>query len=200
LVPFGIEHPVRGSHPGFVDSFARWLQALHGHRPHFVFPNVWRTKGEVIRGLHERNALRGWQSTRSCSRSPRRLHPDHAGSASHCGVCSGCLLRRQSLLAAGLLDREHASTYLFDVVRSARMPDFAKRSDREVGVYAVRGLDELAAFAGRPDLAQSLRAPHETAFDSLRSLLERHRQEWHTFVSHLPQGSWVRELVAERES
>jgi hypothetical protein len=205
LVPFGIEHPVRGSHPAFVDAFARWLEAIHGHRPRFIFPNVWRTKGEVLRGLYERNALHGWHTTRSCSRDPRRQHP--GTSASQCGVCAGCLFRRQSLLAAGLLDQEDSSTYLFDVVQSAEMTG-AKPSDREVGVYAVRDLEELAELAERPDalishareIGQALRISDDTAFDNLRSLVERHRKEWRSFVARLPRRSWVRELVTENES
>jgi hypothetical protein len=196
LVPFGVEHPSRGCHPAFVANLQELFSRLWGARPPFEFPHLWMTKGEVLRQLAMRGALEGWQRTRSCSRNVHRQHP--STNASQCGLCSACLFRRQSLMAAGLV--ESRGTYFVDVLHDAELPHDVHRADREAGVWAVVGLDELASAATRltdyqgpiTEIALALRCPQEEVASRLGRLLQQHTHEWRTLLDHVPAGSWVR--------
>jgi len=198
LVPFGIEPPVRGCHPAFVAKLRDVFVQLWGVAPRFELPHLWSTKGEALRELADRGGLDRWDRTHSCSRNIRRQHPETE--ATHCGVCSGCLFRRQSLLAAGLV--EPRGTYFVDVVRDAGLPTGAKRADREIGTYAVVGLAELAALSTRGDysahvleVAQARGLSEAETAPQFAHLLERHASEWHALLGSLPQNSWVRQLA-----
>jgi hypothetical protein len=199
LVPFGIEHPVYGSHPVFVDGLTSFLGALWGAAPAFVFPHLWLTKGAVVRELHEANQLAGWEATRSCSRGFRRQHPSAGGS--HCGLCTGCMFRRVSLLAAGL-GNETPGTYFEDVVSNADLSAHLKKSDREVGICAAIAMDELAACSTRgqakatqiAELANAIRQPMDATVSAVESLLAFHRAEWSAFLGQLPARSWIRSV------
>jgi 7-cyano-7-deazaguanine synthase in queuosine biosynthesis len=203
LVPFGIEQPVRGCHPTFVGRIADFLALLWGVRPPFEFPHLWLTKGESLRELAAANALAGWKSTHSCSRNIRRQHPSTA--ATHCGLCAGCLFRRQSILAAGL--DEDPAAYYSDAFREVELPSDAQRADREVATYAVISLDELAAVASRQadhgghvaELAASQGWARADVAAKLVRLLAAHAREWGSLVDALPAESWMRKILPSRE-
>lgn len=205
FVPFGTEPPLRGSHPAFVFSLQELFWRLWNVRPPFEFPHLWHTKGEVLSELVRRSGLTGWEVTRSCSRNIRRQHP--SSTATHCGLCSGCMYRRQSLLAAGLVEND--GTYFADVQRDSDLPTDARRADREVGYYTVVGLDELASMSTSVgqhsghvmEIAGVLRRPCEEVGSKVARLLWQHRDEWRALVDTLPAESWVRRVVlAGRES
>jgi hypothetical protein len=197
LVPFGIEQPVRGSHPAFLGGLSSFLGALWGTPPAFHFPHLWCTKGEVLADLFQAAALSGWEATRSCSRAHRRQHPWAAGS--HCGLCTGCLFRRVSLLSAGIAV-EQPGTYFEDVLCNTALSDHLKASDREVAICAVIAMDELASCAARLDvkrveiaeLASAMRQPESTTTANLQRLLVKHRDEWARFLIEVPANSWIR--------
>jgi 7-cyano-7-deazaguanine synthase in queuosine biosynthesis len=203
FVPFGIEQPVRGSHPSFVGKLQDFLMLLWGTRPPFEFPHLWLTKGEAVRQLSASGNLVDWDRTHSCSRNIRRQHPTTA--ATHCGLCSGCLFRRQSLLAAGL--REASSVYYTDVLRDADLPSDVQRADREVATYAVIDLDELAGAAPTAaqqgghiaELAGSLGRMRTEIAPKVSRLFAAHASEWRALVDALPAGSWMRKLLPSRE-
>jgi 7-cyano-7-deazaguanine synthase in queuosine biosynthesis len=202
FVPFGIEQPVRGAHPTFIHKIQDFLMLLWGACPPFEFPHLWLTKGEVVRELNESGWMTDWVRTHSCSRNVRRQHP--SSSATQCGLCSGCLFRRQSLLAAGLC--EEPSVYYADALRDAELPHDAQRSDREVATYAVVALDELAAAAPRAaeqrghvaELARSLGGARAEVASKVARLLAVHAREWSALVEVLPAESWVRRLLPSR--
>jgi len=202
FVPFGIEQPVSGCHPSFIKKLARFFEHLWGVPPPFELPHLWFTKGEVLADLRKCNALDGWQRTRSCSRNARRQHPQ--ASASHCGLCSGCMFRRQSLRAADLV--EDAGTYYADVFVDEALPAGAQPSDREVGTYAVVDLDELAGVAKKLpshrglvlETAKAVGRPSAEVETKVQRLFATHADEWRTFVGALPARSWLRDVVHEQ--
>jgi 7-cyano-7-deazaguanine synthase in queuosine biosynthesis len=203
FVPFGIEHPVRGSHPSFVGKLQDFLALLWGARPPFEFPHLWLTKGEAVRELGVSGSIVDWDRTHSCSRNIRRQHP--ATAATHCGLCAGCLFRRQTLLAAGL--REASSVYYTDVLRDAELPSDAKGADREVATYAVIDLDELAGAAPTAaeqgghiaELAGTLGRLRAEIAPRVARLFATHATEWRALVDALPARSWMRQLLPARE-
>ncbi len=203
FVPFGIEQPVSGCHPMFIKKLGAFFEHLWGVLPPFELPHLWVTKGEVLAELHARKALEGWQRTRSCSRNVRRQHPK--ASASHCGLCSGCMFRRQSLRAAGLV--EDAGTYYADVLVDADLPADAQPADREVGTYAAVDLDELAGVAAKLpnyrghvlETARSVGRPSAEVEAKLGRLFARHAEEWSGFVNAMPARSWLRQVVSSEQ-
>jgi 7-cyano-7-deazaguanine synthase in queuosine biosynthesis len=203
FVPFGIEQPVCGCHPMFIKKLGTFFEHLWGVLPPFELPHLWVTKGEVLAELRSREALEGWQRTHSCSRNIRRQHP--MASASHCGLCSGCMFRRQSLRAAGLA--EGAGTYYCDVLADADLPADAQPADREVGTYAAVNLDELARVAAKLsnyrghmlETARSVGRPSAEVETKLGRLFARHAEEWSAFVNAVPAGSWLRQVVTSEQ-
>lgn len=205
LIPYGNEHPYRGTHPGFTFRLRAMLKALwHQPVPEFEHPNIWKTKATLVReGVSTRNDGR-WRETRSCSRDIARtkglgVHPD----TRQCGVCGNCLLRRLSLEANGL----SGETYFWNDLKSATLEAVRRnvktsKLDREVATYAVLDLENLARAhytdqsatldLAAHEIAQGLGITVGSALKNLRKLLEDHRDEWDTFLETLPSASWVR--------
>lgn len=204
FVPFGIEQPVRGAHPAFVSKLQDFFMLLWGARPPFEFPHLWLTKGEALRELAAQGELLEWNRTHSCSRNIRRQHPTAA--ATHCGLCSGCLFRRQSLLVAGL--REDPCVYYADALTEPELPRDVQPADREVATYAVIALDELAAAAPHAaqqgghvvEIASSLGRSRAEVASRVARLLGAHASEWGSLVGALPANSWVRTLLSRERS
>jgi 7-cyano-7-deazaguanine synthase in queuosine biosynthesis len=204
-VPFADEWWLRGAHPGFVQRWASFLQLVLDRPVRFEQPQVWKTKGQVILNLRERELLRGWELTRSCSARPKDRYGRHG-----CGICGGCLLRAVAAHAAGL--RSTTQDNACDVY--AQEDSVCDRSGRErrmtlgeraLAVRAIDGMDELAGLGDSPD-GESIvdREAHLVGSSNpgairgrLRRLLETHRIEWNAFMSSLPKQSWVRDIVAQ---
>jgi 7-cyano-7-deazaguanine synthase in queuosine biosynthesis len=109
LAPVGNEAPDVRTHPTFTRRIATLLEAVLGIKLVFEHPSLWLTKGQTLLSLAGVNDDDAWSRTRSCARDARQLHFN--GSLLQCGVCASCLLRRQSLHAAGL--HEIGDTYLW---------------------------------------------------------------------------------------
>ncbi len=99
LVPVGLEASDVRAHPSFTKILETLLQAALGSEVRFEHPRLWFTKGETLQELVTRERSECWERTHSCARS---RHVRLNGRRVHCGVCSACLMRRQSVLAAGL--------------------------------------------------------------------------------------------------
>ncbi len=198
LVPFGIEQPVRGSHPVFTKQLAEILSVLWASEPCFEFPHLWKTKGATLADLKDDDAFRNWRSTKSCSRNHRRQHPGAQGS--HCGVCTGCLFRRLAIHAAGLPDEE-GDVYFEDVMADARISPNASALDQEIGICSVVAMDELARLdVGRRNaeiaqLSAVLKASISATKSNMEQLISRHANEWQQFLARLPRNSWVRAIA-----
>jgi 7-cyano-7-deazaguanine synthase in queuosine biosynthesis len=210
LVPVGAEAPHRGSHPGFSRRMTALFQALWNEKIPFVHPQLWQTKGEVLRRLGTLNLQSGWQSTYSCSRGPRQIFTDRSESL-QCGLCAGCLLRRMSVFSAGLV--EPGGQYFWTNLeapdlKKALCPDAGREpteNDQDIAVHAVMAMEALARAANRsPDdfmFKQNLFDAfdsHETAdFEKkLHRLLDAHRKEWRAFTGSLPADAWINQQIA----
>ena len=108
LVPVGVEQPVRGNSPVFIADLKEFFHQLWDRTPVFEFLNLWRTKAMAL--AKSKPNLGGWQRTTSRSRMVRRQHP--GATARQCGLCSGCVFRRMSVLSAG----SHSNNCTFTIV------------------------------------------------------------------------------------
>ncbi len=216
LVRFNGEHPYLSTHPVFTRSLGEFLASAWAgaHHVNFVHPAVFRTKGEVLGALVERNAVPQWGSTRSCSRSiPRRFG---AGMPDQCGLCGGCLLRRLALDTAGLgRFGTDVEGYLWANLGADEFEAIARRpcdwgeGDQELAIHAIIDLASLADFADRPDhdpdiltlvedLQVGLGYSEGASREGVRRLLAAHRAEWSAALDALPPTAWVRRVVDGR--
>jgi len=204
-LPFADEWWFRSAHPAFVRRWANFLGVILGKSLRFEQPQLWRTKGDVLRNLHAERLAEGWEQTNSCSARPNDRYGRHG-----CGICGGCLLRAVSVRASGFAAPAEANA--FDVYASedvARDHDGRERrmttGERAV---AVRAIAAMAKFGDLADSAEGKLAVQREArlIDSsdpkvaqakLLRLLKQHQAEWATFMNALPDRSWVREIVGQ---
>lgn len=208
LLPLGGESPHRGSHPGFSRRMERLFETFWDASINMHHPQVWKTKGQVLTELKQKGLAKGWEATRSCSRGPRDLR-----SGLPCGICSGCLLRRMSLFAAGL--GSDKSGYLWNDLNSSTIEASAiqelKRpvsiNDRDIAVHAVLAMENLAreadVLSNDPRHQQSLfdafghdPKTFKEAQTKLPQLLQSHRKEWRDFTASLAPDSWINQQIA----
>jgi hypothetical protein len=204
IVPFGAESPQRGSHPGFTRRMGEFLGLVLGAPVHFQHPQLWRTKGEVLRILKREKLLGDWPATTSCPRDRRDV--SLIGKTVHCGVCAGCLLRRTAAYVNGLVEPEN--TYLWRDLEGATLADAihpgsdreTRANDIDIANHGVLVMTELANWADSPgddplvsqcafeiSGAESMTA----ALANLKRLLWAHKEEWHHFRNHFGPNSWI---------
>jgi hypothetical protein len=196
LLPVGNEAPDVRMHPMFTLRLTRLLDKVLGRPVAFWHPHLWTTKGETVGRLRQEGVADDWWETRSCARDQRHMSRD--GKRVQCGVCAACLLRRQSLFAAGL--DESKDSYMWPNLAADRIEvahatsgRSARPNDRRQALCGVLALDELASLGGGGDVGV-LRQPSEdlaavTGFtveeaqQNLARLLGKHRIEWQAFVA-----------------
>jgi hypothetical protein len=183
-------------HPFFTAMLSRFLAKVFDRHIEHQHPQLWKTKGQTLRELKESGLHEGWWKTKSCPRG-RKVCMDHK--RVQCGVCASCLLRRQSILAAGL--DEAKDVYLWTSLSAPSLTLAATSGARNVGPsderQAMCGVYDLAALANlsvtdsgneRIALASSQLRAHgglqtDDPATDLRRLLDSHRSEWKTFVA-----------------
>jgi hypothetical protein len=181
-----------------------FLRLVLGKPVHFQHPQLWRTKGEVLRLLKEANLLGDWTSTTSCPRDRRDVNLN--GKIAHCGVCAACLLRRAAAQANGLV--EPTNTYLWcdltaTTLADAIHPDAHRQTrpnDIDIASHGVLVMSELANWADAPaeDPLVSQCAFEISGAESmtdaqvnLKRLLKAHEQEWAVFRNHFGPRAWI---------
>jgi 7-cyano-7-deazaguanine synthase in queuosine biosynthesis len=215
LIPSGEEHPFQSSHPGFTHRLSLLLKEIWGSGgPIFLHPNRWSTKAQVLRKVEAKAGLEGWQNTRSCSLNTKRYKGTDA--PEHCGICSGCILRRLALLEVGL--GYEAEPYLWRDLSASRLEESVDQdlrklvrpttqNDYRVAAAAVvdhKSLSNVYHFdAIRSCISRTVRELKESSNESelevrsgLEALLLQHRAEWLSFVEGLGPGSWLVQLAA----
>jgi hypothetical protein len=194
LQPVGNEAPDVRSHPFFTASLSRFLQTVFGRYIEHEHPQMWKTKGETLSELKANGISEDWWTTKSC---PRGRKVCMNNKRVHCGVCASCLLRRQSLFAAGLDEGEEA--YLWAKLSAPSLYEATSPGARDTvandehhamcGVYDLATLgkllrdgDERISHASA-ELAAHQGANEDETAANLRRLVRAHQEEWDAFVA-----------------
>jgi 7-cyano-7-deazaguanine synthase in queuosine biosynthesis len=214
LTPVGQAYEDYRNHPLFTDTMEKYLGALFHHQPRFEFPRLWNTKAETLKEFVDKCPDgHTWEATWSCWQSARQASVD--GHKRQCGICAACMLRRQSVHAAGLTERKE--NYIWE---NLNVPSFEKgaakgfhsitRAFREYAIAGTLHLDHLAAIrssaAGRSALAlcafqlsRSRRLPEEDVKAKLDRLLDQHEHEWAAFMKSLGKQSFLAAWAAHTQ-
>jgi len=102
----------RSCHPEFHRRMAKLVSKICERRFSIDLPFFHLTKGEMVKQLAACGLSQLSHRTVSCVHFPLR-----DSKFKQCGVCAACILRRQSMLVAGI--REAKDTYKFDLFHSA---------------------------------------------------------------------------------
>lgn len=205
LTVVGNEHPDGRMSPVFTAAFGQILSRVFESPLRFTHPRIWHTKGETLEALRLAGLSDGWDKTLSCSRSPRdRIVGIEA---KHCGVCANCLLRRQSLLKSDLSSA--TDTYIWrDLLPAAPWIEgdgpTPGKSDVQQAVSAALAMHDFAALKASSSIvvreatamATALGQREATALNGVSNVLQRHREEWSSFLDTLAPASLFRELGA----
>lgn len=167
------------------------MTAVLGRRFRIVNPSFTRTKAELLWAVDERF----WPAlTRSKSCDTALTH--RASDKRICGICTSCLLRRQSLRACGRedIDNQEATTLRYDVRQSpADDPSLAalhlmlaQAARIEAACRTPTPWPHLVrAFPELLSAARALRSEHEQPQTLLTRLLARYASEWRALPSAL---------------
>lgn len=200
---FGNEWPFRSTHPGYVARLQSLLSEVFAKPVRFEQPQLWRTKGQVLADLKQRNLIDKLQQTRSCSLRPLQRLGFHG-----CGYCGGCMLRRVSFLAAGIEPEEFAFNISASelAVASGNIAENLPKTQKDI---LVRSALSMSAFSEVPvqedshsilsrevrDIPTSsdeLAHTPEAIGVRLKSLADQHRSEWRSMLASLPENAWLR--------
>ena len=213
LAPVGQAYADVRNHPLFTAKMERLLWSLFGHEVHYEYPNLWRTKGQTLSAFLElRPDDADWMGTRSCWQGARQVSV--SGRLRQCGICAACLLRRMSVHAAGRC--EAPETYVWEDLRVARFEDgaapaFAHRDPtgalHEYAIAGVLHLDHLASLRQSPAntvavkkqaffLSRPLGLRKQETQARLERMLQRHENEWRSFVDSLGPRSFIAQWIA----
>jgi 7-cyano-7-deazaguanine synthase in queuosine biosynthesis len=170
----------RGCHPRFMRMIGDLVSCVAGRRVRFALPFKRWTKAEMVRRFAGLGLTPAIADSVSCVHYPLRI----GGRAKQCGLCPGCLSRRQAVLASGVDIGLEADGFQHDIldVSCNRLPAERLAFLREQ-VLQVADLHELAADASSPEIlrrhlstsgAVTLADPAE----DWAVLLGRFRDEW----------------------
>lgn len=198
------------NHPLFADRMSRYFKALFGLDVRFRFPRLWHTKGQTLAAYAESAGAQAPVDAWSCWQQSRQVSVH--GHKRQCGICAACMLRRQSVHAAGLSESPQA--YVWEDLGASTFECGAakgfKKITRALREYAIAGtlhLDHLAGLRGsavhRPSLrraaillAGSQRLAADEAESKLDGLLAEHQREWKNFVGSLGAESFIADWIA----
>lgn len=174
----------KNAHPAFLRSMSRLASLVSESDVEFCLPFFGKTKGEVVSNLTETGLERLANLSASCVHYPRP-----GSKYTHCGVCPGCIGRRQAMAVAGVIEPD--DLYEHDFLGSPE----------QVSRILVQRLDYLKAFllqvAKLRDIERTLRLPAEferhvvgtgivprgQSLKGVIRLLATYRDEWREFIS-----------------
>ncbi len=201
----------RATHPVTLRRMSALLSGVFRAPFTVSLPFALITKGELCDSL--RDAGLGALARRSVSCDG---YPQRNSKADQCGVCPSCVLRRQSLHHAGLIDEDPKSLYVHDVYDASAPDAFARRfSLRAMGGqvhHLRRALNSARPWEALtiiyPDLEEAAEAlvdagRGDEVRDALVALYRRYCDEWGAFAASTngpcdvgPDGALVPEIGA----
>lgn len=198
----------RRTHPQFTNAISQLLEAIFDNKITFDHPVLWNTKGESLsayKKLYPDSII--WEGTKSCWKDAR--HSSLNGEHIQCGVCAACMLRRTSLHVAGYEEPE--TNYIWQDLSSTTFIEGAHKdhhgnsiSDLKYAIAGVLHMDHLAAIARSKDentliqrqalvLGRALEIPIDEAARNILNLLDKHADEWSSFVNSFSKNSFIRD-------
>jgi hypothetical protein len=177
----GLDHS-RAVHPKSVDLASQFVSNLAGHSFSIITPFALSTKAEMCKSLTRSGLTDLIPRTISCDSKP------YNSPLRHCGTCSSCVLRRQALSAAGIVDTTGYRLHF----RSGDISD-ADASSVRAALNQIDKIDEClrsrdpwrALLKLYPTLGQEVVTYIKTSIktssckDQIVSLYRRYVQEWH---------------------
>jgi hypothetical protein len=192
-------------HPSFTSRLSSFLNLVLGTSISHAHPQLWRTKGETLSELKNRGLAADWWLTCSCARDQRHVALDDR--KVQCGICAGCLLRRQSVHAARLISDE--DTFLWKDLTAETMnsvsPDRVTNSNDEhqaqCAVLQMHHFGRIAAYSERvsncaEELSDCIGEDAAEVEQKLRRLILAHAAEWDSFRSSLGPTSFINQWVS----
>jgi 7-cyano-7-deazaguanine synthase in queuosine biosynthesis len=169
----------KSAHPEFFRRMSELLSTVAERPIRFCLPFRTKTKAQLVKALADDGELCELaRSSASCVHYPRRVR----GSRKHCGVCPGCIGRRQALISAGI--HERSDKYAFDIFGDkatvASIPkgelDCLKATITQIEALSCVQPDGRLPLAVQTHLARVVRSSE----DKGRSiqLLQQYRSEW----------------------
>ncbi|MGH1347600.1 MAG: hypothetical protein ACRBN8_38945 [Nannocystales bacterium] len=142
----------RTTHPEVLRGFSKILSLLGSQSMRVENPFEFLSRAEVAGRLNGAGAIDVLSKTVSCAHVHKssKMHP-------HCGVCSQCVDRRISMLAAGFAEHDPAEGYAVDILRGQHPTgegDVLTERDRTMIVGYVHAADRFR------DLASPLELQH----------------------------------------
>ena len=203
------------NHPTYFRKIETFIEALLGFQVKYEQPRLWFTKGQTIKAFLEksnnsRDAFDAVKNTRSCWQVRHNVfYIDHK--RQQCGLCAACLLRRMSMHAVDIREREQEA-YLFynlsaEDYTSAVLKRHKEKPTNNMIDYGIAGayhLQQLANMAKLSDkklrmhvfeLAEATKISEERALKQLKALLRNHAREWDDFLGAQGEKSFLRRWV-----
>ena len=192
LAPVGFEVADTRAHPKFSRRLAEFLNYSLEWEIKIEHPQLWKTKGETLKELRNLSLENNWAGTMSC---PRKRHMNLNGRKVHCGICSSCLLRRQSLLASDL--GGNSEPYIWDKVSDILYSTNSTRGNNQCSEHAkigVLSLHQLACLLDSNQIGEnsiqleSMELPEilgesfEEVEEKIHRLILTHKAEWNHFA------------------
>jgi hypothetical protein len=193
----GSQHS-RATHPRTVMLINRLLETIPDLAIRCSLPFLFTTKAELCRILPTARLVAGCAATVSCDSFPQREKSPVPGTEIHCGTCTSCILRRQSLFAAGLA-AEDTVPYRQDVCipfpvhRQSRLEPLKMMLDQIFTLREALAQDTPFPYLLRefPELLTALQAiesnksmvqwPIPDPVGAFIALFRRYIDEWHAF-------------------
>ena len=183
----------RGVHPRSLSMVEALFESILGESIHIENPYMFTTKAEMCRSLPAADLADVARETVSCDGYPQRV-PNQA----QCGICTSCVLRRQSLFSAGLTDHDPGGAYRQDIFKGLSTEEghgfgvMSEQVSRIAGCLASdRPWQKLAV--AYPELARTLvelagqpgAAAQEDLATGFVGLFRTYVQEWQEFASEV---------------
>lgn len=212
ILPLRPTSPDYRNHPRFFRAMESLVEKVLQRSIRYEQPRLWSTKAETIAEAHTKAELSVEEitSTRSCWQKRNYVNFDKA--FHQCGVCAACVLRRVSLAAANIPEVEDG--YTFSDLDAASVSKAARSS---LNVRNLAGIEPHARAACRhmhlfgqivpvaedrygfhahaSEIARAVGAQTKEVESLLADLVERHREEWQSFVGMLDERSFVRNSI-----